>query len=115
MDLALGAVLALLALVVVVRPFLRPSAVEFDIAPPDQTQGVRSEREALYREMAALEMEHEMGQIDTQEYEERLQEYRLSAAALLQEQEAHEAEAASLDRALEEQIRAARESHDKAP
>ena len=116
MELAVGAVLALLALAVVVRPFLRPSSVEpEDGAAPDQTQDARSEREALYREMAALEMEHELGQIESQEYEERLQELRLNAAALLQQQEAHEAEAASLDRAVEEQLRAARESHDKAP
>ena len=115
MDLALGAVLALLALAVLVRPFLRPSAVDSDEAPAGHTQDVRSEREALYREMAALELEHEMGQIDSQEYEERLQEHRLSAAVLLQEQEAHESEAASLDRALEERIRAARESREKAP
>ena len=114
MELAVGAVLALLALAVVARPFLRPSTVDTDDAPADQTQQTRSEREALYREMAALEMEHELGQIDSQEYEERLQELRLQAAALLRAQEAHEAEAASLDRALEEQIRAARESHDKA-
>lgn len=112
MDLLLGAVLALLALAVVTRPFLRRSAV--DDAPPDHTQGIRSWREALYREMAALEMEHEMGQINSEEYEERLQEHRLQAAALLQAQEAHEAEAASLDRALEERIREARQSRDKA-
>ena len=115
MDLALGVVLALLALAVVARPFLRPSDVDSDSAPSDPTQDVRSEREALYREMAALEMEHELGQIDSEEYKERLQEHRLRAAALLQEQEAHEAEAASLDRAVEEQIRAARESHEQAP
>ena len=115
MELAVGAILALLALAVVVRPFLRPSAVEPEDAAPDQTQDVRSEREALYREMAALEMEHELGQIGAEEYEERLQEHRLEAAALLQEQEAHEAEAASLDRALEERIRAARESRDREP
>lgn len=114
MDLALGAVLALVALAVVARPFLRPSAFETDDAPADQTLDVRTLREALYREMAALELEHELGQVESEEYEVRLQELRLSAAALLREQEAHEAEAASLDRAVEEQIRAARESHDKA-
>ncbi len=112
MELLIGAVLALLAVAVVARPFLRRTAA-VDDAPPDPTQAIRSWREALYREMAALEMEHEMGQIASEEYEERLQEHRLQAAALLQAQEAHEAEAASLDRALEEQIRAARESHDK--
>ena len=114
MDLLLGAVLAVLALAVVARPFLRRSAASDD-APLDQTHDIRSGREALYREMAALEMEHEMGQIDSEEYEERLQEHRLQAAALLQAQEAHEAEAASLDRALEERIREARESRDRAP
>ena len=113
MDLLLGAVLAALALAVVVRPFLRRSAAAVDGAPTDQTQDIRSGREALYREMAALEMEHEMGQIDSEEYEERLQEHRLQAAALLQEQEAHESEAASLDRALEERIREARQSGER--
>ena len=115
MELLIGGVLAVLALAVVVRPFLRHTAAIVDDAPPDRTRDVRSEREALYREMAALEMEHEMGQIDSEEYEERLQEHRLQAAALLQEQEARETEAASLDRAVEERIRAAREPHDKAP
>ena len=113
MELLIGAVLAVLALAVVAWPFLRRDASAADDAPPDQTQDTRSEREALYREMAALEMEHEMGQIDSEEYEERLQEHRLQAAALLQAQEAHEAEAASLDRALEERIREARESRDR--
>ena len=114
MELLIGAVLAVLALAVVARPFLRRTTAAVDGAP-DPAQDTRSEREALYREMAALEMEHEMGQIDSEEYEERLQEHRLQAAALLQAQEAHEAEAASLDRALEERIREARESRDSAP
>ena len=114
MELAIGAVLALVALAVVARPFLRPSAVDADGAPLDRTLDYRAGREALYREMAALEMEHELGQVESEEYEERLHELRLRAAALLQEQEAHESEAASLDRAVEARIRAAREWDDKA-
>ena len=111
MELLLGAVLAVLALAVVALPFLRRSAAA--ASELDPAQDTRSAREALYREMAALEMEHEMGQIDSEEYEERLQEHRLQAAALLQAQEAHEAEAASLDRALEERIREARQSRER--
>ena len=112
MALLLGALLAVGALVVVIWPFLRwERGVSNPVSDPSAGMAeMRQRREAIYREMRTLETEHGLGQVDAQEYEERLQGYRLQAAAALRQEEELAGRVARLDRAVEEEIQAARRS-----
>jgi hypothetical protein len=106
----LGALLAIGALAVVIWPFLRrgggvPSR---SATPLARMAEMRQRRDSIYREMRTLETEVGLGQVDSREYEERRQLYRLRAAELLREEEDLGGWVARLDQTVEEEIQAVR-------
>ena len=102
MAILIGTLLAILAVAVLLYPFLRvrfrSRASLGDGTFPAAGVGAR---EAIYDEIRALQLDHELGSIDEQEYEERLHGYRLEAAAVLRDEE-------RLNSRLEDEIWAAR-------
>ena len=83
---AIGAVLAIAAVVVVLLPFVRARR-DAEPALPFDAEGVRVQREALYRALETLRLERELGQVDDEEFERQMREYRRTAALLVREQE----------------------------
>ena len=65
----------------------------------------RRPNEHVYDDINTLRLEYELGQIEEEEYHQRLREYRLEAEASLKEQDGLEQR---LDQSLEEEILAAR-------
>ena len=63
-------------------------------------------RQAVYSNIRTLELEHELGKLDEEDYRLRLQSYRLAAAATFKDQEQLE----ELDCSIEEDVAAVRES-----
>ena len=112
MESLLGALLALGALVVVIWPFLRRERGASNPAsnPSASMAEMRQRREVIYQEMRTLQTVYGLGQVDSQEYEERLQANRLQAAAALRQEEELALRVSRLDQAVEEEIQAARRS-----
>ena len=106
--LAIGAALAVIAVVVVLLPFLRRRR-DADPLMPWNAEGVRTQREGLYSALETLNLERELGQVDGEEFERQMREYRRQAALLVREQERLLGEAASPDEALEREVREARD------
>lgn len=108
LALVIGAALALVAVVVVLLPFVRPRRdAEADAA--FDAEGVRTQREGLYSALETLRLEHELGQVDDEEFERQMRDYRRTAAMLVREQERLLGEAPAPDEALEREVREARE------
>ena len=105
----IGAALALLAGVVVLLPFLRARpAAETPPADVSAAEGVRLQREGLYRALETLRLERELGQVDAQEYTRQLEDYRRQAALLVRAQEQLSGQADAATAALERAVQAAR-------
>lgn len=106
--LAIGAVLAVAAIVVVLLPFVRQRRdADAPLAAYD-AEAVRIEREGLYRALETLRLERELGQVDDEEFERQAREFRRAAALLVREQERILGEALTPDEALEREVREAR-------
>ena len=110
LGIAIGVLLALLAIGVVVYPFvrLRRSQRRFQSAGA----GVARPEEAALDEIRMLQLERELGRVDEEEYQERLRDYRVRAASLLREKDLRVQEA---DAELEGEILAARSIADDGP
>lgn len=78
MAVLLGAVLTVLCVVVLALPFLRRGRGALP-APADWGAA----RQPLYRELRLLEQERELGHLSGADYEQRAEEIRLQAAALV--------------------------------
>ena len=112
MSVLIGALLGILAIGVVLYPFIgvrfRSQSPSTQNAPgPASGKGLQHPggREAIYENIRTLQLEYELGSIEEVEYSERLRDYRLQAAANLRDQEQLERE---IDRSLEEEILALR-------
>ena len=105
--LVIGATLAVIAVVVVLLPFLRQRR-DADPQTPWNAEGVRTQREGLYSALETLNLERELGQVDAEEFERQMREYRRQAALLVREQERLLGEAAAPDTALEREVQEAR-------
>ena len=106
MEFLIIALLVIFSIVVIVYPFLRkrtPSQPSSEFGPSDPTS--LSRREEIYDEIKGLQLERELGSVQDDDYRERMNVYRVQAARALQEQDR---EFSDLDRALEEEILAAR-------
>ena len=109
MAVLIGALLAILVVVVLLYPFVKTrsrSHTPSKSGDPDYnpTQSPLSSREMVYEDIRTLQLEHELGSIDDQEYQEHLRAYRMQAATTLRDQEHLE-----IDRSLEEEILAVRD------
>ena len=112
MAVVVGVLLAVVALGVVLFPFLRRRFQMGGHRLTDALEEVRARREAIYSEIASLELEHELGQVEQEEYQHRFDTYRLEAAVALQEQEGLEADLQALDDALETDVQRIRLGQD---
>ena len=103
MGIAIGVLLALLAIVVVIFPFIRSGRraglFQGFSSALDQTE------EASLDEIRTLQLERELGRVDEEEYQARLRDYRVRAALLLRERDMKLQE---VDAELEAEILAAR-------
>ena len=72
-----------------------------------------SQRGAIYEEIRALQLERDLGRISEEEYQQRLQRYRVQAAASLREEGRLKEESGTMDQVLEEEVREARKRHAK--
>ncbi len=118
MALIIGTILALLSIAVAVYPFVRHrSGAPGDANTPEvETSRPRGAADtdgpdtptldSIYAAIHTLQLERELGNIPEGLYREQLDDYRRQAAVALREQAL--AQAAGSDRALEEEIRAAR-------
>ncbi len=102
MALVIGIVVVAVCLAAVLLPFRRRTATPW--AADNPIDELQQSREALYLETGILRQDHELGHFTVEEYQERLQSYRMRAAALLQQQERLEA----WNQRLEEEILALR-------
>ena len=106
MAVLISALLAIAIVIVVLYPFIRArlrsdsvTHTEEDVVLPSDTKQV------IYEEIKTLQLEHELGRVDDEEYKQRLDAYRIRAAQSLRDMELLEND---LDQALEKEIRAAR-------
>ena len=112
MVIAISVLIALLAVGVVIYPFVkarfRPSDSRNGLSRNNET-GVGADdyesREVIYEDIRTLQLDHDLGIIEEAEYRERMRAYRLQAAATLRDRERLEME---IDRQLEEEVLAAR-------
>ena len=111
MALAFSALLALLAIAIVAIPFFR-APNKADTFNPQDAEALRSQRESIYQALETLRLELALGQVDEQEYQRQLGEYRRQAAIALQQQERVEGDQKGdhdkLEALLEEEVLAAR-------
>ena len=98
MGLTIGIFLGLFSLVVLALPFLRKERAGG--LHTGNTGDLREKRISIYHEIRTLENDLNLGQVSPQDYERRLQDYRLRAAKLLMEEE----EMQQIDLELEEEI-----------
>ncbi len=110
LGIAIGVLLALLAIGVVVYPFVRSrrSQRPFQSA----SAGMAQPEEAALDEIRTLQLERELGRLDEEEYQARLRDYRVRAASLLREEDLKLQET---DAELEAEILAARSISDDGP
>jgi transposase len=114
MALAIGVILAAVAVTVVLWPFFRGRRA---VAPPGHgvlLAELGRRRQAIYVEIQSLQSEYELGEVEPQEHQRRLGVLRLQAAEALRDQERVEERLAALDEALEQEIRTVRASRDGA-
>lgn len=98
MGLIIGILLGLLSLVILAIPFFRRErAGGLSASNPGD---LRQKRISIYQEIRTLENDLNLGQVSPEDYEKRLQDYRLRAAKLLMEEE----ELKQIDLDLEEEI-----------
>ena len=78
MALLIGLLLVLFSVGVVIYPFLKvrlPRGIAG--SPPLEEPALK--RQAVYSDIQTLELEHELGKLDEEDYRLRLQSYRLAA------------------------------------
>ena len=112
MPVLMGALLALLVVVVVLYPFVkqRLDASASPGSPFEPSESPRTwqlRRQEIYDSIRSLELEYELGGVEEADYRESLRAYRVQAAALVREQEAAERE---LERLVELEVRALRDA-----
>ena len=98
MGLIIGILLGLFSLVILALPFLRRERVGG--IHTGNSGDLKERRISIYQEIRALENDLNLGQVSPDDYEKRLQDYRLRAAKLLMEEE----ELKQIDFDLEEEI-----------
>jgi len=105
--LAFSALLTVFVIAIVAIPFFRIPK-ESDIFPQQHPKSLRFQRESVYQALETLRLERELGQVDDQEYQRQLREYRYQAAAALQLEEQVDSDQGHLEDLLEEEVLTAR-------
>jgi uncharacterized protein involved in exopolysaccharide biosynthesis len=105
MGILLGTTLVLIALGVLVYPFI--SRRGYSLASDPSIERLRVARMRAYRRIADLEGDYQAGDLTVPDYEAQLRELRLVAARIMQQEEHLGAVESDVD-ALEREIQAAR-------
>ena len=103
MGIVIAVLLTMLAVGVVWYPFLRRRLTGRDRASPAAGDGA-GELLTMYDEIRTLALEHEVGAVDAEDYQEELRTLRLEAAARLRDTDRRQTE---LERGIEDEVRAA--------
>ena len=98
MAVAVGLALATVCLMVLLMPFRRRGIVA--LRTEDPIAELLREREHIYEEVRGLRHDFDLGHVPEEEYRRRLEDHRLRAATMLQQQERLE----DRERQLEEDI-----------
>ena len=109
MAILIALLLVLFSVGVVVYPFL--NARRPDLSPiPSSLQGLAERRLAIYTDVQTLELEHELGNVEDEDYHRRLKSYVVAAASTLRAEENAQAVLEKLDRRVEEEVLLSRAS-----
>ena len=116
MPILIVGLLTVFAIAVVIYPFFRWTSDPEDRSEDDaigagtepDSSDFRKEREEIYEEIRALELEYQIGTLEESEHRRQLQQLRVDAARSIQNQEL-----SRLDLVLEERILARRSSDDE--
>ena len=105
----LGLLLALVSIALLARPILRREQTASSPALSlESLEDVQWRLQQVYDEIKTLILDHELGNIPSEEYEEKLGDYRLRAADFLRQQEQLQQELASLEGEIEDTVLALR-------
>ena len=107
----LGFLLALVSIALLARPILRREQTASSTASSlESLEDVQWRHQQVYDEIKTLILDHELGNIPSEEYGEKLGDYRLRAADLLRQQEQLLHELTSLEDEIEDRVLALRMS-----
>ena len=107
----LGFLLALASIALLARPFLRrPQPASLPSSSLDSLKNVQWQQQQVYDEIKTLILDHDLGNIPSQEYDEKLGAYRLQAADLLRQEEQLLHEVRYLEEEIENRVLALRMS-----
>ena len=80
--------LTLFSVAVVIYPFVRKAGgQEGQPEEGGESTAARREREGIYTEIRALQLEYQLGTLEEPEYRRQLQRYRIEAAHLIRDQD----------------------------
>ena len=106
-----GFLLALVSIALLARPILRRGqTTSSPTLSLESLEDVQWRHQQVYDEIKTLILDHELGNIPPEEYEEKLGDYRLRAADLLRQQEQLLHELTSLEDGIEDRVLALRMS-----
>ena len=109
MGILIGLLLVLFSLGVVVYPFLKARRPDI-LTIPSSLHGLVERRLAIYTDVQTLQLEHELGNVEDEDYHHRLRSYLAAAAATLRDEENAQAILEKLDRRVEEEVLLSRAS-----
>lgn len=111
MALFIGIALALVSIALLARPmFSREQTAPRSASDPNPLQDVQWRQQQVYDDIKTVILDHELGNIPPEEYEEMLGTYRLRAADLLRQQEQLLHALTSLEKEIEDKVLALRMS-----
>jgi len=112
---ALGFLIVAAVAVYVAWPLFKPTSSRLSAIPVDDLADLQSRRQVLYREIADLDFDRRVGKVGEKDYRTERDGYVTEAASLLQQLDRDSlrsrralAEMTSIERELEEEIRALR-------
>ena len=113
MAFLIALLLVVLTIAVLLYPFVKLRRRGDKPKLDDSFLETGSKRGAIYEEIRALQLEYDLGRISEEDYQQRLQRYRVDAAATLREEGRLKEESGTLDQVLEEEVQKARKRHAK--
>ena len=107
----LGLLLALVSIALLARPILRrEQAASSPAMSLESLEDVQWRHQQVYDEIKTLILDHELGNIPSEEYDNKLGDYRLRAADLLRQQDQLLQMLTSLEEEVEDRVLALRMS-----
>ena len=105
----LGFLLALVSIALLARPFLRQRhPVSIPSSSFDSLKDVQWQQQQVFDEIKTLILDHDLGNIPPEEYDEKLGTYRIQAADLLRQEEQFLQDLKYLEEEIEDRVLALR-------